>query len=595
MRSSKIILAVCAVALFVGSTFAVANAFISGTSGQLIKLSSAPPNVAQDQFENTSAAVAFDERLGTTLAAPLTVDMTTAGTYTSFPIGATKIAAGTWVDSHLVHSDGPPHPLALRRAGTVSFPDVILGVIATPKNLAASDSAVGAPGTTYAGNKANRGLDLGQDSIVIAPDLHSVSFDVQTNSALDDFRIVTAHTNLLATTISDAPDPVQADDNVTYTVTVTNGEPYTVPAVQVADAYPGTALVSATAPGGCSNVGTTSTCTLGTLTPGASAFATITVHAPSTVPLGGTTLTNTAKSPPGKDPQESETTQVVSPVLDVSTLDSPDPVTMGNDVQYTLKVTNNGIATVPDAHVFDTIPAGTTLKTSTQPNDDPCSGTGPVVDCSLGSLAVGEFVEAKIVVTVPNATGTITNSAVASPGNNTPDTETTGVIDSPPGEASGFVTPGDTIVIDPVNPGDPNPVELTLPPDTDGAPVIITQGPGTFCDGPCTGPTTTISAFPGYDDPNAPIHVTISFVFEGITAAADSYGAAVWKNTDPLHPEDGSVVPSCDTLHAGVANPSPCVDGRTISEPILGEKYIVSFDINYLSGDPKFGTRTKTG
>ena len=587
MRSSKLILAACVAALLVGTTFAVAGAFVSGTSGPVIFLRSPPPSVVQDALENTSSAFAFDEQQGAMLAAPLTLDITNPGTYSSYAVGTTSLARGTWVDSHLVHSDATAHPISVRRSGTLTFPDDILGVIATPKSLADSD-VLGAPGTAYPGKTANRGLDLTADVLTLAADRRSVSFDIQTQTAMDEFRIITVHTNRLATSISDNVDPAQAGNNVTYTVTVKNNEPYTVPGVQVADNFPGTTFVSATASGGCSMVGTTSTCTLGTLAAGASASATIVVKTPSTVPVGGTTLTNTAKSPPGKDPQASESTSVVSPVLDTSISDAPDPVTAGNNVQYVLTVTNNGIAAVASAHVTDTLPPGTTLVASSQPGGGDCSGTGPV-DCTLGALGVGESADAQIVATAPAtvpAGGTITDTAVASPGNNASANEVTTVEEPTPGVSKGFVLPGDSIAIE-----SDNPAKLTLPETGDGAAVIITQGSGTFCDGPCAGPTTTISQFDGYDDPNNPIHVTLTFTYDGITAAAEAFGATVWKNTDPAHPEVGSTVPYCDTLHAGVAIPHPCVDSRSISEPILGVLYVVSFEIVYLSGDPSFGRK----
>ena len=87
---------------------------------------------------------------------------------------------------------------------------------------------------------------------------------------------------------------------------------------------------------------------------------------------------------------------VVSPTLTTTITDSPDPVTAGNDVQYTLTVTNNGIAPVANAHVVDTLPPG--RRSARRPAN--CSGTGPV-DCSLGALAVGASAEVQLVVTSP--------------------------------------------------------------------------------------------------------------------------------------------------------------------------------------------------
>lgn len=329
------------------------------------------------------------------------------------------------------------------------------------------------------------------------------------------------------------------------------------------------------------------TCGLGSINPGASATATVVVTSPSTVPSGGTVV-NTASAPPGINPA-SATTTVVAPLLTTTIADSPDPVTAGNDVQYTLTVKNDGIAPLADAHVVDTLPAGTTLVTASAP--DGCSGSGPV-DCALGALGVGDSAQAQLVVTSPSPVpegGTITDSAIASPGDNFAASEVTTVETPEPGVSKGFVLPGESITI----PGE-DPATVTLPEGGPGAPVIMTQGDGSFCDGPCTGPATTISDFPGYDDENNPIHLTLTYNFpsgpSSLTDAAAAFGSTIYKNDDPLHPNVGTVVPFYSTLGAGAAIPRPCVDAHTITQPSFNS-FVVTFEILYLSGDPRMARR----
>ena len=269
--------------------------------------------------------------------------------------------------------------------------------------------------------------------------------------------------------------------------------------------------------------------------------------------------------------------------------DSPDPVTAGNDVQYTLTVTNQGAVGVPDAHVLDTLPAGTTLVSTTAPLG--CTGTAPV-DCDLGALAVGDSTQAKLVVTSPGAVpegGTITDSAVATPGTNPSSSELTTVEAPVDGVSKGFVSPGGSLGIS----GD-DPATLTLPGTGDGAPVVITQGAGTFCDGPCTGTATTISPFAGYSDPNHPILIHLEYTFPdsptSLTDAATAFGSTIYKNTDPDTPDVGSPVPFCSAPGGGIAVPHPCVDAHTITQP-SPNSFVVTFDVLYLSGDPKFALR----
>ena len=593
MRSSKAFFAACVASALLASTFAVAGANISSSTGAVIRPPTAPLDVRLNKLESATSVHAFNEAQGKTLTAAVNVDAVNPGTYSTFPSGTAKIAVGTVVDSHLVHSDIPSRNYTARRIGSVTFANEIIGVVASTAKLASSDS-LGAAGTLYAGTTQWRGLEssengwstLGGDKFTISTDRRTVTFDIKTY-VMDEFRVITKHTNQLVTTISDSPDPVQAGGNVTYVLTVTNTGAAAAAAVKVADTFPGATLVSATASGGCAGT-TTVTCTLGTIAAGGSATATVVVKSPSTVPAGGK-IVNTATAPPGENPPAVAETTVVSPSLTTTISDSPDPVTSGYDVRYTLTVTNNGIAPVANAHVVDSLPPGTSLVSSEAPGG--CSGTGPV-DCTLGALAVGASAEAKLVVTSPESVpegGTMTNSAVASPGANASTDEVTTVEEPVDGVAKGFVSPGGSITIE----GD-NPATLTLPNTGEGAPVVITQGEGSFCNGPCVGPYTEIAPFEGYSDPNFPIELDLTFNFPAsptsLTEAADAYGATIYKNTDPESPNVGSVVPFCSVFGAGNAIPSPCVDARSISQPSFNS-FVVTFKILYLSGDPKFSRR----
>jgi|GEM_PF-5109622 conserved repeat domain len=588
MRSSRPLLAAATAAIIAASTVAVAGAFISSASSSVIKLGSAPPSVALNALENSTKVFAFDEKQRVTLTSAVTIDGAAPGVYTQFPLGTATIPAGSLVDSHFVHSDVPTGAYTKHRTGSVTFGADIIGVVASTARLAASDSQLGATGTTYAGNTRWRGLENGEngssgsDKFTISADHRTVSIDFNT-LAIDNIRVITQHSDQLSTAVTDSPDPVQAGNDITYLVTVTNNGGYAVPNVFVTDAFPNTTLVSAASSGGCT--GTTSvTCGLGSINPGASGVATVVVTSPSTVPSGGTVV-NTASAPPGINPT-SATTTVVAPLLTTTIADSPDPVTAGNDVQYTITVKNDGIAPVADAHVVDTLPPGTSLVTTSAPGG--CSGSGPV-DCALGALGVGDSAQAQLVVTSPSTVpvgGTITDSGVASPGANVAASEVTTVETSEPGVSKGFVLPGDSITI----PGD-DPATVTLPEGGPGAPIIITQGDGTFCDGPCAGPATEISPFPGYDDPNNPIHLTLTYNFpsspNSLTDAASAFGSTIFKNDDPLHPNLGTVVPFCSTVGGGVAIPHPCIDAHTITQPSFNS-FVVTFEILYISGDPRF-------
>lgn len=477
MRPSKVLVAACVTLALAFSMVAVGGAVITGSTGKVVRLATPPTSVKLNALENATNAVTFDERQNVTLASAVAVDGINPGNYSTFPSGSATVPAGTVVDSHLIHSDIPSRNYTARRQGSVTFAANIVGVIASTNRLSQSDTALGAPGTLYAGTQQWRGLESSEngwtflgDKYTISADRRTLTFDINTY-VMDEIRVLTNTSIQLSTSITDAPDPVTA----------------------------------------------------------------------------------------------------------------------GNDVQYTLTVTNTGATAVASAHVVDTIPAGTTLVTSSAPGG--CTGSGPV-DCTLGPLAIGASAQAQLVVTSPGTVpegGTITNSAVATPGSNTSASQVTTVEEPQDGVAKGYVVPGGSITI----PGD-DPATLSLPNTGSGAPVIITQGDGTFCEGPCEGTTTTINDFAGYSDPAFPIHLELNFTFPdsptSLFEAATAFGSTIYKNDDPENPNVGAPVPACTTPGAGVAIPHPCVDAKNITQP-TPNTFVVTFEIVYISGDPKFGRR----
>ncbi len=115
--------------------------------------------------------------------------------------------------------------------------------------------------------------------------------------------------------------------------------------------------------------------------------------------------------------------------LAVTKTDSPDPVTAGVDLTYTVTVTNNGPDAATGVALSDTLPVGVALVSST-PSQGSCTGTFPVT-CDLGTLANAATATVTIVVR-PATPGTITNSASVTsnvfdpdPANNTAAADTT--------------------------------------------------------------------------------------------------------------------------------------------------------------------------
>jgi uncharacterized repeat protein (TIGR01451 family) len=91
-----------------------------------------------------------------------------------------------------------------------------------------------------------------------------------------------------------------------------------------------------------------------------------------------------------------------------------DPVTEGDDVTYTVNVSNNGPDTAESVVLTDDLPDGVIYDDAASSAE--CDETAPgVVTCNLGDMVNGASVDVVIVVNAP-AAGTLTNAATATSG-----------------------------------------------------------------------------------------------------------------------------------------------------------------------------------
>ncbi len=83
--------------------------------------------------------------------------------------------------------------------------------------------------------------------------------------------------------------------------------------------------------------------------------------------------------------------------LSIDKSDDPDPAVAGEQLTYSLTVTNDGPDAVPNVRVTDTLPEGTEYV-----SDDAGCDESPtrVLTCDLGTLSDDETVEIEIVVAV---------------------------------------------------------------------------------------------------------------------------------------------------------------------------------------------------
>ncbi|MGA8013871.1 MAG: C25 family cysteine peptidase [Candidatus Acidiferrales bacterium] len=235
--------------------------------------------------------------------------------------------------------------------------------------------------------------------------------------------------NLLITNVG-SPNPVLAGNNITYTVVVTNNGPATSNTVAFTEALPAnTSFVSVAATSGtagwtCS--GSSISCTIPTFASGASTTFTVVVKVGAATP-SGTIITDTATvSAATTDPNPSNNVATVTTVvatagqadLALTKTGTPNPVLAGNNLTYTITVTNNGPATATNVTMQDTLPPSTSFVSITTPAGWACPApSGGFQNCTNSSVGANTTATFTMIlkVTAGTAPGTaITNSAMVS-------------------------------------------------------------------------------------------------------------------------------------------------------------------------------------
>lgn len=130
--------------------------------------------------------------------------------------------------------------------------------------------------------------------------------------------------------------------------------------------------------------------------------------------------------------------QAATADLAITKADSPDPVTEGTVLTYTITVTNLGPDAAGGVTVTDKLSSHVDFVSATA-SQGSCDRKGKTVTCTLGTLAVGEYTPTEAVVTIkvkPKKVGPLTNEASVAVGKgdtdpvgaNDTDSETTTVV-----------------------------------------------------------------------------------------------------------------------------------------------------------------------
>ncbi len=257
------------------------------------------------------------------------------------------------------------------------------------------------------------------------------------NSATDTDTLVPSAD--LGITLTDGVTSATAGGSVTYTIAASNAGPSNVTGATIVDTFPASLTCTWTCVGAgggtCTASGAGNINDTANLPSGGSVTytASCAVSASATGSLVNTaTVTSGTTDPnPGNNTATDTDALGASADLAVTIADSPDPVTAGSQITYTINASNGGPSNAATAAMSVSVPANTTFVSLTSPGGWACTtpavgGTG-AVNCSLGSFANGATASFTLVVTVaPAFSGTISatvNVTTATtdpvPGNNT--------------------------------------------------------------------------------------------------------------------------------------------------------------------------------
>lgn len=212
----------------------------------------------------------------------------------------------------------------------------------------------------------------------------------------------------------DAPGTVQAGQEFTYTLTVTNSGPNTATGVTLADQLPGGVTPSGPLPDGCTydEQSNTITCDLGRLANGETVERNFQVTANS---AGEKTNEAEIDSDVGDDNQQNNTATATTTVTSAADLridkQAPDQVDDGQQFDFTLTATNEGPSPAEGVTITDELPQGVSFVSASAG----CTydATNRTVTCDLGTLASGATAQRTITVQAESP-GDKTNTATVS-------------------------------------------------------------------------------------------------------------------------------------------------------------------------------------
>jgi uncharacterized repeat protein (TIGR01451 family) len=247
--------------------------------------------------------------------------------------------------------------------------------------------------------------------------------------------------------------------------------------------------------------------------------------------------------------------------LAITKTDSPDPVTAGTNLTYTINVQNNGAGPAVFARMSDPLPSGVTFQSMPPPPAGWTCTTGATVTCTKDTMAVNESASFTIVVrvnaSVPDGTlltNTATVGATSTDPNNSNNSATA---------TTAVVAKADLEVISKVDTPDPvitnNPLRYTI--------TVRNNGPSVAANVVLADPLPAGALFGACASTGAGVcggasqNRTVNFA----TLAVGQTEVVILDTTANCSLADGAVINNIATLTAATQDPDPTNNSQSAS------------------------------
>ncbi len=246
------------------------------------------------------------------------------------------------------------------------------------------------------------------------PANNSATDNAAVNGVSADLRITASH----------SPDPITLGTGQfeQFFLAVNNNGPSPASNVMLTDMLPASATfagISLSPPtqGNCSQDTTTNTvtCNLNTLSRFAGANVTVFVMpttAGNVTHTPNVTATETDPNPANNSVTDGVTVNAANADLRINSMShSPDPVRVGQSLQYFISVSNSGPSAASSVMLTNTLPASFTFNgvSVSPPTQGSCSQSAGTITCSLNTMGPGAGVSITIFAT-PTATGAVVSN-----------------------------------------------------------------------------------------------------------------------------------------------------------------------------------------